>query len=48
MKNLEIIFIVEDEDSPVKNRSLMDFYGSIPDFPERELIGRKLKNERVS
>jgi len=46
-KKGEIIFIVEDEDLPVKNRSLMDFYGSIPDFPERADQGEFEKREEL-
>lgn len=34
-KKGEIIFIVEDEEQPVRRKTLKDFYGAIPDFPER-------------
>jgi hypothetical protein len=38
-KKGEIIFIVEEEVQPVRSKTLKDFYGAIPDFPERSAQG---------
>lgn len=38
-KKGEIIFIVESKVTPDRKMSLKDFFGMIPDFPERSLQG---------
>jgi len=44
-KKGEIIFIIDDEADSVKNKTLKDFYGAIPDFPERAAQGDYEKRE---
>jgi hypothetical protein len=44
-KKGEIIFIVEDEDQHFKDKTLRDFYGSIPDFPEKAVLVECVKRE---
>ena len=46
-KKGEIIFIMEDDLQPVKNKTLKDFYGAIPDFPERNSQGDYEKREEL-
>ena len=43
----EIIFIVEDEERPGRNKTLKDFYGAIPDFPERADQGEYEKRDEL-
>ncbi len=38
-KKGEIIFIVDSKVAPNRKKSLKDFFGMIPDFPERSLQG---------
>lgn len=38
-KKGEIIFIVEDDVEQKRTKTLKDFYGAIPDFPERSPQG---------
>jgi len=46
-KKGEIIFIVEDEEQSGKSKTLKDFYGAIPDFPERADQGEYEKREEL-
>ena len=46
-KKGEIIFIMEDDLQPMKNKTLKDFYGVIPDFPERKSQGDYEKREEL-
>jgi len=43
----EIIFIVEDEAKTGKSKTLKDFYGAIPDFPERSGQGEYEKRDEL-
>ncbi len=43
----EIIIIVEDEIEAKSNKSLKDFYGSIPEFPKRAGQGNYEKRESL-
>ncbi len=46
-KKGEIIFIMEDDLQPMDNKTLKDFYGAIPDFPERAAQGDFEKREEL-
>jgi len=46
-KKGEIIFIMEDEIPSVKSKTLKDFYGTIPDFPERTSQGDYEKRDEL-
>jgi hypothetical protein len=46
-KKGEIIFIVEEDNEFKKGSALKDFYGSIPDFPERASQGEHQKREEL-
>jgi hypothetical protein len=46
-KKTEIIFIIEDEENKIDEKTLSDFYGSIPDFPERDSQGEFEKREEL-
>ncbi|HON80207.1 MAG TPA: hypothetical protein PK544_17080 [Spirochaetota bacterium] len=46
-KKGEIIFIVEDDVEPDKLKTLKDFYGAIPDFPERFPQGEYDKRDEL-
>ncbi|MBI5323706.1 MAG: hypothetical protein HZB41_00215 [Ignavibacteriae bacterium] len=39
-KKAELILIFDDNPSGKNGKKLSDFYGSIPDFPERDIQGR--------
>jgi hypothetical protein len=38
---------MEDDLQPMKNKILKDFYGAIPDFPERQSQGDCEKREEL-
>ena len=46
-KKGEIIFIIDDEIQPAKGKSLKDFFGAIPDFPDRTEQGDYEKREEI-
>jgi asparagine synthetase A len=46
-KKGEIIFIIEDELQFVNKKTLKDFYGTIPDFPERSAQGEYEKRDEL-
>jgi hypothetical protein len=46
-KKGEITIIVEDEQEIKPKKSLKDFYGAIPDFPERKFQGEYEERETL-
>jgi len=46
-KDAEIIVLIEENSISRDNKTLKDFYGSIPDFPEREPQGDFEKRESI-
>lgn len=46
-KKGEIIFIMDDELQLIKNKTVKDFHGAIPDFPERSSQGNYEKRAEL-